>query len=369
MTLSKYNTRTRCGLLINAYLLILFVSIVYKDIYSYGGYIEVLLAFFALLYNTKTNNTRNITFIIILLVPIYALFRTSFIYLVGDAASALIVLTLIDISENIKLSKKEDKVFVLAMFVYFALFVILSFNPAYYDGGDDRYIGLLPSGTVSSSVLVILLIFFVEKYKMHKRKLIVFAFAVLLILMNIQLCRTRSVLFVLPYLLYTFMRVTSSKRLKYVSVLVTLIIFVYTFILISNNAETLRLSSDETSVLTRTYLYEEEYSKIKENYFLIPHGFNSCTRYIQSITSEGYSPHNSFLQYWYDWGICWIIYLVVVVKRLRTFCSKYKCKMQMILIMIFVASCALHNVLLYSYIWIPLMLIFNQFKSQYLYEK
>ena len=367
MLSKSHSTHARVLLLV--YFLVLFVSIIIKDIYSYGGYIEVFLVFIAVLYNTRVNNTNNILVILALLLPIYILRRGSIIYFIGDFASALLTLTMIDLSQLICLTKRQQKQINIILLIYFLLFVLFSFSPSFYDGGDDRYMGLLPTATVSSSVIITLLILFIEINKRSRYNLLVFAFAIVIVITNIKLCRTRSVLFVLPYIFYTFYKVTSIKNLRYLSIFATLIIIGYTLFLISNSTEVLRLSSDESSLVTRTTLYEEQFIRIKDNYFIIPYGFNSCTKYIQSITNEDFSPHNSFLQYWYDWGISWLIYFVIVYRKIKKIALQNHRKIQVCLIMLFIASCALHNILLYSYIWIPLMLIFNQIILQKEYEE
>lgn len=349
--------------LIFAYIVILFISIYVVDIYSYGGYVEVFFLFIALLYNTKNKNIRNIVITSVLFLPVFIYTKTGLVSFVADFSSALLILTLIDLAEVVSLRKKQVQIIMQCLYFYFFLFVLFIFEPSFYDSSDNRYRGLLPSATVSSSVLVVLIIFSIEYHNQKGKGKMFFFTALALIIVNLVLCKTRSVLLIFPYFIYQFYKKT-NKNLKHVSLLLTLLLVLYGINLIINNADFLRLSSDDSSFLTRTSLYEVQFAGIRQNYFIIPHGSGACIDIIKHITSDEFSPHNSFLQYWYDWGISWLFFLIVLWRKINFFGEKYNCKIHILLIMIFVSSCALHNILLYSYIWIPVMLIMILFKDK-----
>ena len=344
-------------------MIILFVSVFVKNIYSFGGYIEVLVCGALYWASSKRSRTSNLFICLCLLCPVLLFSQVSVIYFINDFASAFIVLSVIDIASEVKLSSKQrHRIYALYLY-YIILFLLLMGDPARYDGGDNRYIGLLPTATVSSSVLMMILIGLIEEYKTRKRKFVVFAFCTLIIMINIFICKTRSVLFVFPYLIYAFYRVTSIKRLRILSWMITIAICISMFLVFINNADTLRLSAGEASTLTRLSLYEAEWRMIQEANYVVPAGFQACILMIQEMTSEDFSPHNSLFSYWIDWGVFWLLYLIVLYKKLKTFVLRNECVIPVCLILLFILSCALHNILLYSFIWMPMILILNNFKK------
>lgn len=343
---------------------VLIISIFVKDVYSYGYLLDASIALWLFFYNRTNINIKILAVVSILSIPVYVFFtHSSLIYFLLDFATFFCVLSCIEESKWLVFSKKHINIITGFVFIYVLLFFVLMLDPTRYGVYDNRYIGLLPSGTVASSLLMAMVIFLLEHYRLTKHVKKIFILGCVIFVFNLFICQTRSVLFLAPYLLIYFYDFSKAKRSKRVTILVSVVIIFSLYFFLVKNAESMRLSGEETSVLTRSFLYEQIFIRIQQAYYVIPYGHNACLRYIQSITSDNFSPHNDFLKYWYDWGAFGLIMLVIVFARIRKFAIVNNCKLRLATIILFVSSCALHNVLFSMLIWPIILLVLYELKS------
>lgn len=227
-------------------------------------------------------------------------------------------------------------------------------NPMMYQAEEDgiRYSGLFHRGNQSASIFSILSIAAWEFEKKEKQRIEI------LLLLAIGFCGytwasgTRSLLFVLPYWVY---QLYISRKTRTLSIFLSVItILIYLPVFSEQITNKLRLEEDD-SFNTRSVLYARLWMDIKENYAIIPHGSYTATAMIRQYTRDpSFSPHNDFLKFIYEWGAIFYIFCVYLALKIRKY---VKLDLEFLLILLALASCALHNMLSTVYLWIPFMFI------------
>lgn len=325
---------------------------------SYGYIQSMVFAVVFFFCNKKSENTRNIVLTIVLLLPVLLLSKSNILYYINDSLTLFLVLSCIDAFKNFSLSDKQSRIISTLLLIYAILFLVCTLFPSFYDEGEGRYRGLFGGGNMSSSVMVLIIAYLLEFFKGKRLQFIVYIIALACFLVSLFLCNTRSVFFVIPFLLWLY---KENINLKKVWPLVLLIVVAGGYFVVSNSAsmtEDLRLSEEDTSYLTRAFLYENEFEGIRQYNYIKPHGFNACITFVKNLTDDDrFSPHNDLFAYWYDWGFAWLLALVVFFVRIRRYVKSIGFTYGSILLFLFVVSCALHNVMLNICIWVPLILI------------
>lgn len=344
------------------YISVLYLGISLFDVYAYGYAISLVSGLLIFITNSPRNNFENLLLSLTLLIPIQLYTDSSWVYFALSVTNVYCILSIFDIYPNLNLSNAQYKFINRIFAFYVALFFILMLDPSRFSD-SGRYIGLLPSNTVSSSVLFFIIIYLLEYYRETDNNKLVYYICILIFFIVLLICKARSVLFVAPYFLYYYYKLTTNKRNSVIAIVSTVVLLCGLVYFLSINAEGLRLSKGESSALSRMYFYEMEFDGIKDAHFVLPHGFNSCTEMIQDEAGEDYSPHNDLLAYWYDWGGIWIFFLIVFYRKFRKVGKLYNEKFRLLTISIFWLSCALHNILLSMLIWIPMLLIMIQLKN------
>lgn len=365
MLLKKQNHSRKFFLLMFIYFLILYIAIFKRDIYDIGWMIEFIVGVTLFYNNRLKKNISNLLAAILIIVPITIITNSNLIYATIDILTIFNVLSILDVVRHATLTKKHYKIIDTIIFIYIFLFFLFIGNSSFYSAESGRYMGLMPTSSVSSSVLMLIIVYLIEHYKYTSYKKTIFILSIIIVILNIVLCNTRTVLFIFPYILYSFFILSSNKLSKHLIVATIIFISIGAFSFINNNAETLRLSKDESSFLTRAALYETQFEEIKKAKFIFPHGSNACTKYIQVIAGEEYSPHNDFLKYWYDWGIMWFVFLYILFKKIANLGFKGKSHNILCLVLLLLASSSLHNILFSSYMWVALALALVELRSSY----
>ncbi len=348
-------------LLVLSYLLVLVLATLFTNeggISQFNAYI--LLVFVMLLVCLNPWNKSWNAIIVFASAIIMFSFGQPILYVLIDCALVFFIFSCVDIgckytiepcllrfTRNISLT-----------IIIISLLGILS--PALYIQSDDgeRYGGLFHAVNFSANVFGILgiCVWEIAKLSNKSHKFLLF-FLVTALVLYMEACGTRSLLFFFPYWLfqvYTLYRHTRYGRfLLGLGVLggVLLIPSLITFL-----TTKLRFHEGESSLATRALLYYELWTGIEDNYIILPHGAHGAQFLVERFTGHDfYSPHNDFLSYLYDWGLFFILILWSVFLRLR------RAKIingNMVLILVALSSSALHNMLFSMYLWIPLTIIF-----------
>lgn len=227
-------------------------------------------------------------------------------------------------------------------------------NPAMYqiEIGEPRYLGLFHGANISASIFALLSITVWEFEKKEKRRTNVLILLAICLIGYMLVSGTRSLLFVLPYWVYQLYISRKTRTLSIVLSVITILIYLPVFSEQITNK--LRLEEDD-SFNTRSVLYARLWMDIKENYAIIPHGSYTATAMIRQYTRDpSFSPHNDFLKFIYEWGAIFYIFCVYLALKIRKY---VKLDLEFLLILLALASCALHNMLSTVYLWIPFMFI------------
>lgn len=344
--------------IILVYFSFLLLNIFIEKMSAYGYIQSLVFAVTFFFCNKMKDNIKNIALTLTLLVPVLLITKSGFLYFVNDCITLFLVLSCIAAFKHFNLTERQGKIVAATLLVYAVLFLVCTAFPSFYDDTEGRYKGLFHGGNSSSSVLMLIIAFILEYYKWKKIKWFVYTVSFACFLVAVFLCNTRSIFFVIPYLLWLYKENINFKKAWPILLVVVAAGSIYINRNSAEMSEDLRLTDEDASYLTRAYLYELEIEGISKNYYVLPHGFNACNSFIRNETgNDRYSPHNDLLAYWYDWGIIWFVVLVIFFVRIRLFVKSVDFVFGSILLFLFVLSCGLHNIMLHINIWIPLVLI------------
>ena len=222
-------------------------------------------------------------------------------------------------------------------------------------GGDIRFIGFFKYGNLSASIVSILCVLYWETfnllYKNAKRKTVVLFFLICFFVSYIFVCKTRSLLFFLPYWIYQIYLFCGKRIFFAMSVFCVALV---SFSMFDELKVVLRINED-ASFLTRESLSIFLLDGIRENYFIFPHGARKSTDFFQTFfNDESLTPHNDFLRYYYDWGFAFLLLILFMFNDLK----KRKCfDFGFIFISLGYCSFALHNMLFLPYLLLPYLFI------------
>lgn len=336
------------------YLLTLLAAIILPNgISDYNAYVQLFMCVVYVML-IRSFSVYVATFICWFPICIMSISHSSLLYILIDSALIFFIFGSLYASLNFSVKKRELRFFESVFFLVVLMSVAGILNPALYrDTGDgSRYMGLFHAINFSASVFSILgiAVWEIEKTA-RKRTWILFAL-VFGVLIYIWATTTRSLLFVLPYWLYQLSKVVNRKML--IAAVAVVCIF-YMPVIINTILPKLRLEEDESSIMTRSLLYQELISGILDNYALIPRGAHAATTMVVNFTGDPrFSPHNDFLNYIYNWGGVFYVFCAMIIYRLR---SHIKFNFEFYLILLAMAACALHNMLFAIYVWIPFIII------------
>lgn len=341
-----------------AFCLSLLVNFYFVEIIRYGDFQNLFYAFLFIFHNRSCDTKKNIAITILLLLPLYLFTSSGFFSFVSDCIKLFLIFSCVDAFENFNLSSRQGRILADLLLCYAILFLICACFPSFYTDGAGRYRGLFYGGNLSSSVIMLIIAFILEYYKGTKSQVYVTIISLACFLVALFLCNTRTVFFVIPYLLWIYKESINFKKAWPIVLIFTLV----AVRMVMQNTETLssdlRLSTEESSYLTRLYLYEEEFNGIRDAYYVLPHGSGACIEFIQKITHDNtYSPHNDLLSYWYDWGFIWFLVLIYVYKKIKKFVIPIGFGWGSLYLFIFMMSCSLHNILMYINLWLPIVFI------------
>mgnify|MGYP006868102228 FL=1 len=245
--------------------------------------------------------------------------------------------------------------FIQSVYLFVCLASVVGiFSPALYkgDGDEMRYAGLFHAINFSACVFSILGIAVWEIEKRGKERLGILLLMVVCFFIYTWATSTRSLLFVLPYWIY---QLFGRRKTKVLVVGLFVVGLFYLPSVVEQISEKLRLEDNESSMATRSVLYLQLLSGILDNYAFIPHGSYAATDMIIRFTNDSrYSPHNDFLNFIYNWGAIFYVFCLMVFVRLKR-CVHLNA--EFILILLAMASCALHNMMFAVYVWIPFTII------------
>lgn len=275
-------------------------------------------------------------------------------YTLVDCALIFSIFGSIYIGLHFPIKKKELRFFKYCFFFIYLISLLGIFNPSLYrDTGDGfRYSGLFHAVNFSASIFSILGIAIWEIEKTERKTVWILLILIMSLLIYIWATSTRSLLFTLPYWLYQ-LYTRCNKTVLVTSIL--LICILYLPSIIEAVSVKLRLEENESSIATRSVLYLQLLSGIRDNYGIIPHGSHAATQMIVDFTGDPlFSPHNDILTYIYDWGAVFYIFCIMIGINLKKYISF---NIEFCLILLVIIACALHNMMLSLYIWIPFIII------------
>lgn len=276
-------------------------------------------------------------------------------YIAIDAGIIFYLLASMDLIDSIYIKQRLRKIIIAVLTILLILSVLNTFNPEAYAeiDGDVRYTGIFIWGNTSACMFAILSILFWKllspTMKPTGKKILVICLTLSLVIYYFA-SQTRTLLFVIPYWIYQLF-VLFRKQMIFFSLLTAITM---SGPIIGYLEENSRMEED-SSYITRSGLYLAQIAGIWDNYVVIPHGANCANDLVYSLTGDtGFSPHNDFLRYTYDWGIVFIFIVFYISKIIK----KYKkINIEIILIFIGYSGFALHNLLFLPYVWIPLIFI------------
>lgn len=323
-----------------------------------------LVCFSFIIFITKLSKTALIKFIIFMPFLIFVTINTQIhrmydvLHFLQDLVMTFFIISMCEYISKESMSIRIQKQVCLFSLLYIFLYLISAFDISRYDSelGVPRYNGITGSTNISSTTFVLLLVYFWEYLKANKLYgKVLFIFFVALYSLVVYISKSRSLLFLAPYI---FIQIYIIYHRVYQKIIISIFISILVFILYLNIDiifENLRISSD-SSFNTRGKISEVILDKIKENYFFFPYGHNTGNIFLANyLNEERYPIHNDFLKILYEWGISGIIFIIMTLGNLAL---KLK-NINNILILFFAISAALHNVLFFFYIWMPLLLIFG----------
>lgn len=346
-------------LLFILYTVVLFVSPFLEQISKYNSVVVVLFAIMSISLLWDKNIMNIAIFIFFLLFPVLLFKPSSFLYFIYDYLNVLIVVLILDITaRKAYLKRYEYKLVTYFYLAYIVAFLILLGNSTFYSE-TNRYLGLMKGSNLSSLFIISILVYIVEYYKNKKTILGLLCFSYFIFFICSYFCKTRSIFFFLPYL-FLLTKEYSKSLCLFTVLIITFIASVYWQELIN-----IFRFQEDASFLTRLEIYTFIFDQIKQGYFLLPNGFNACNEVSMKYVGEaGFTPHNDFLRYYYDWGVIWIIFLGYIVGKCYIIYQSSSFKKELITIFIFLLSNALHNTLFIPYVWLPIFFVLILLKQK-----
>lgn len=340
------------------YAIVLFVS-PFINISTYNSIVVVFFSIILFFLFIDEKNIRIAISLFCLLFPILLFNPSSYLYFIYDYLNILLILLILDISQRkAYLKQNECRIIVRFFLLYVVLFLILIEKSSFYNE-YGRYSGLMNGSNLSSVVIISILIYIIEYYRVRKMSLWLLCFSFFVFFVCSYFCKTRSILFFLPYLFFL-----SNKYSKYLCLCFIVIIIGVISTYWQEVIDIFRLQED-ASFFTRLEIYTYIFERIKQGYFILPNGFNACNEVsIKYTGAEGFTPHNDFLRYYFDWGIILIFFLIYFVRKCYAIYKFSSLKKGIICIFIFLSSNALHNTLFIPYVWLPIFFILILLKQK-----
>lgn len=353
------------GLLI-LYLVSILLSFVVPDFARYNPFVLLAFAIGAFIWYPRVSSKNIILFAACSIIVVFAdvLLGVKYVYTAISVANIFFIIASLSNVTDITLSKRQQRHILFFCVIILALFLVGMLSESLYSeqedanfsnaGGQLRYQGLLHASNISSSVVLMLLVLLWEDckdlYRKQGRKLkIILAFILLYFVIYYLQSKTRTLFFALPYFAYQIFKVSNVKYLILFGTL-ALAFLIYRLDDFTFDSSAMRLGEDSSS-MTRSYLYLSEIEKIRESNILLPNGSHTMTDYIVKLMADDdYTPHNDFLRYFHDWGLVFLLLIVAIFKYLKK-------NLETLLIVMLYVGCALHNILLSPYVLFILMLI------------
>lgn len=350
-------TRDRIGQYVTVlYLIVLASSIILG---GFGQFNTVPLLFYVILYNYYCDNKSLILNVLIFVLPIviFSLInKCSYLHIALDIISFTFIYASVynikDMSLNGIIAKRLFKIIIILI-----LLNILGMFSGHFRSTieeSNRYLGIFSSSLNTSACIFCILGIVAwelqKKYSILKSRKEVLLYLLITYIIYVYQSETRSLFFALPYWIYQCTTVFSKK---FLIISVLLFVIFTSKSLIDYLGEKTRMEED-ASYNTRMYLYLLLIDGIKENWCLIPHGCHAAWDLVQiDVESKEMSTHNDFLRYIYDWGFSFYILLFLIW---RSIYKNVYCNLNVLLVLFFVSSFALHNVLFNALTWIPFVI-------------
>ena len=349
--------------MLSLYFLVIVISMV---INGFGRFNSVPVLFFCLVWLIYIKDINYYLWVLFLssIISFFSLSNgVSILHIFLDILDLAFVLGTIFLCDKFYFSKRA----ITSSLIFIALLLVLSvfcmkFQGLYeYSDGEYRYNGIISKGNSSSNTFLVLSMFFWELFKRIKKNGVLSRFILMIILCMflayVFTSQTRSMLIALPYWLYQFALLYGKKTIIIISTIIGLFASAYLVIILQ---EKLRMTED-ASFLTRVQLYQAEIEGIMQNYFVIPHGSHKAWELAIDVTwNDKFSPHNDFLKFLYDWGIAFILLIILFFKRVR---KKVGFDLNICLLLLAQSSCMLHNMWFLPIVWLPILFILNLKKS------
>lgn len=352
--------------IISIYIFILFLSLVLPEgIASYSYWLPLIFASYSLYIYLSSKAILELFIIFALSSIIFIISPTNMSYGLLASLNVFLVLRLITLAK-LEVTKKGFRLYYIVCIIYIFLNIVLSFIPSFYeDTEDQRFIGAFKSMNSTQTILLLMLVFCLEYFKTFKyslsRKKILLLLIFILYLFFFNISKTRTNLFLLPYIMYNIYIYIEKKYIIVLSIISLIYITSINTDFIEKLLQAYRIGSD-SSLETRQGLYDAMFVKLKENYYVFPSGFNQATEYSKLITNNSkFSAHNDFLRYWIEWGALFFVFIIVLIYRLKEFWKK---NLNNILIILFYLACGLHNVLIAPHIIIPFFFILSLYYNK-----
>ena len=345
-------------ILVYAYMILLIMTRILPNISSINA---IVYALFCCLYFFLLKHSFSFCLKILPILLIISIFSyangSGMLYILIDVSIAYFILASILVYDSTTLVCQNLKLLNKLSFIVFILSLFAMLFPANYIdiGGDIRFIGFFKYGNLSASIVSILCVLYWETfnllYKNAKRKTVVLFFLICFFVSYIFLCKTRSLLFFLPYWIYQIYLFCGKRIFFAMSVFCVALV---SFSMFDELKVVLRINED-ASFLTRESLSIFLLDGIRENYFIFPHGARKSTDFFQTFfNDESLTPHNDFLRYYYDWGFAFLLLILFMFNDLK----KRKCfDFGFIFISLGYCSFALHNMLFLPYLLLPYLFI------------
>lgn len=367
MTVKVTNKKTIAPILLLYFLMVVIVM----AINGFGRFNSVPVLFFCLVWICYIRDSRYYlwSLFLSLILSIFSLANgVSLLHICVDILDLSFVLGAAYLCNKFRYSRNIIRFASLFMALLLIFSIIgMGFSRLYeYSDGAYRYNGIFASGNSSSNTFLVLSIMFWEFFKRIRLKglipKLVLVLLVLAFLAYVFTSQTRSMLIALPYWMYQFALLFGKKKVLALAILVGLAGSTY---LLTVLQEKLRMTED-ASFLTRLQLYEAELSGIWDNYIVIPHGAHRAWELAIDVTmDDGFSPHNDFLKYLYDWGLAFILLLYVLYKNIK---NRVGFDLNICLFLLAQSSCLLHNMWFLPIVWLPVLFVLN-LKNNILYEQ
>ena len=358
--------KIKIGGMLFLYMVSVFMSFYIEDFARFNPFVLLVFSIAAFICYPHVGSRNLALFATCIAVVTLAdvLLGVRFMYTGISVANIFFIIYSLANVKEIELKDKQKRQVLLFCSVLLLLFLIgMPFESLYSTQEDNnlgneygqmRYQGLFHAANQSSSVVILLLVLLWELckdlYRNRKTllKIILFLILVYFFVYYLQ-SKTRTLLFALPYFGYQIFKLSNVKYLIGFGIIIGAFL-IYRMEDFEFDTSTVRLGEDSSSV-TRSYLYLSELEKTMEVNPLLPKGSHTMTDFVVKLMADDdYSPHNDFLRYLHDWGFVFILLLIAIFKYLKH-------NLETLFIILLFAGSALHNMLFSPFILFPLMLV------------